>query len=76
MKRNLRGERDLDHIIHAALRGMDRASMEYGIKAGLIFCLAREFDAETNDIVLEKAIRYQPRGGGGNRFGRNRDECD
>ena len=62
MKRNLRGERDLDHIIHAALRGMDRACMEYGIKAGLLFCLAREFDAETNDIVLEKAIRYQHRG--------------
>src|SRR4029450_1524344 len=26
MKRNLGGERDLDHIIHAALRGMDRAA--------------------------------------------------
>ena len=62
MKRNLRGERDLDHIIHAALRGMDRACMEYGIKGGLIFCLAREFDAEVNGIVLEKAIRYHHRG--------------
>ena len=62
MKRNLRGERDLDHIIHAALRGMDRACMEYGIKGGLIFCLAREFDAEVNGIVLDKAIRYHHRG--------------
>ena len=43
MKRNLGGERDLDHIIHAALRGMDRACLEYGVRAGLIFCLAREF---------------------------------
>ena len=41
---------------------MDRACMEYGIKGGLIFCLAREFDAETNQIVLEKAIRYRNRG--------------
>ena len=41
MKRNLEGERDLDHIIHAALRGMDRACLEYGVRAGLIFCLAR-----------------------------------
>ena len=27
MKRNLGGERDLDHIIHAALRGVDRACL-------------------------------------------------
>ena len=31
MKRNLGGERDLDHIIHAAMRGMDRACLEYGV---------------------------------------------
>ena len=62
MKRNLGGERDLDHIIHAALRGMDRAVLEYGLKAGLIFCLAREFSAELNEIILEKAIRYRSRG--------------
>src|SRR6476661_3067631 len=29
MKRNRGGERDLDHIIMAALRGLDRASLEY-----------------------------------------------
>ena len=62
MKRNLGGERDLDHIIHAALRGMDRASLEYGCRAGLIFCLAREFDTRLNEILLEKAIRYRDRG--------------
>src|SRR5262245_34864612 len=58
MKRNLGGERDLDHIIHAALRGMDRACLEYGIRAGLIFCLAREFSPELNEIIVDKAIRY------------------
>lgn len=62
MKRNQGGERDLDHIIHAALRGMDRACLEYGVKAGLLFCLAREFDADTNAIILEKAIKYRSRG--------------
>jgi len=62
MKRNLGGERDLDHIIHAALRGMDLACMEYGIKAGLIFCLAREFSPELNEIILQKAIKYRHRG--------------
>ena len=62
MKRNLGGERDLDHTIHAALRGMDRASLEYGCQAGLIFCLAREFDSRLNEIILEKAIKYRKRG--------------
>ena len=62
MKRNLGGERDLDHIIHAAIRGMDRGTMEYGCRAGLIFCLAREFDARLNGIIVEKAIRYRKRG--------------
>jgi adenosine deaminase len=62
MKRNIGGERDLDHIIHAALRGMDRAMLEYGVQAGLIFCLAREFPLELNEILVEKAVRYRRRG--------------
>lgn len=62
MKRNEGGARDLDHIIHAAIRGMDRACLEYGVQAGLIFCLAREFKAELNEILVEKAIMYQARG--------------
>ena len=43
MKRNEAGARDLDHIILAAIRGMERAKLEYDVKAGLIFCMAREF---------------------------------
>jgi adenosine deaminase len=62
MKRNLNSELDLDHIIHAALRGMDRAMLEYGVKACLIFCLAREWDHKLNSIVLDKAIKYHGRG--------------
>jgi adenosine deaminase len=62
MKRNQGGERDLDHIIHAALRGMDKGVLEYGVQAGLIFCLAREFEPHLNEIIVEKAIRYQRRG--------------
>jgi adenosine deaminase len=59
MKRNLGGERDLDHIIQAAIRGMDRAVLEYGCQTGLIFCLAREFDARINEIIVDKAIKYR-----------------
>lgn len=62
MKRNLNSELDLDHIIHAALRGMDRAVLEYGVKMGLIFCLAREFDHKLNNIIVDKAIKYRSRG--------------
>ncbi len=62
MKRNLGGERDLDHIIHACLRGMDRACLEYGVEAGLIFCLGREFTADVNEKIMAKALKYQDRG--------------
>jgi adenosine deaminase len=62
MKRNLGGERDLDYIIAAAIRGMERACLAYGIRAGLIFCLAREFDYELNDIIVRKAEKYRDRG--------------
>jgi adenosine deaminase len=62
MKRNLGGERDLDYIIAAALRGMDRACLDYGIKAGLVFCLAREFDYGLNEIIVKKAEKYRASG--------------
>jgi adenosine deaminase len=62
MKRNRGGEQDLDHIIHAALRGLDRVVLDYQTKAGLIFCLAREFPYELNKIIVDKAILYRHRG--------------
>lgn len=63
MKHNREGEVDLDHAIMAMLRGMDRALLEYPkLKAGLIFCLDRQFTYEKNKIVVEKAIKYHRRG--------------
>jgi len=63
MKRNRGGERDLDHIILAAIRGLDRASIEYPqVRAALILMMDRTFDARLNSIVVEKAIRWAPRG--------------
>jgi adenosine deaminase len=62
MKRNVGGTKDLDHIIHAAVRGLNQASLEYGVEAGLILCLAREFPPEQNEKILEKAIKYAPFG--------------
>ena len=62
MKRNRGGEQDLDHIISAAIRGMDRAMLEYPVAPGLILCLDRAFPYALNEIIAEKAIAYMPRG--------------
>jgi adenosine deaminase len=63
MKRNRGGERDLDHIILAASRGLDLASLEYPqVRAGLILMMDRTFTVDQNMIVVEKAIRYRSRG--------------
>jgi adenosine deaminase len=63
MKRNRGGERDLDHIIMAAIRGLDRAGLEYPqVRSGLILMMDRTFTERQNAIIVEKAIRYAPRG--------------
>jgi adenosine deaminase len=63
MKRNRGGERDLDHIIMAATRGLDIASLEYPqVRAALILMMDRTFTEQQNAVIVEKAIRYAPRG--------------
>ncbi|MBD3300330.1 MAG: adenosine deaminase [Candidatus Moranbacteria bacterium] len=53
---------DMDHIIHAAIRGMERAELDYDVKAGLIFSLDRRLSYELNEIIVDKAIKYSKRG--------------
>jgi adenosine deaminase len=63
MKRNRGGERDLDHIILAAVRGLDLASLEYPqVTAGLILMMDRTFTPRQNEIIIEKAMRWSSRG--------------
>ncbi len=63
MKRNRGGERDLDHIILAAIRGLDRASLEYPqVRAGLILMMDRTFDTRQNEIIVDKAVSWSGRG--------------
>ena len=62
MKRNRGGEQDLDQIMMAAVRGLDRASLEYPVKTGLIVCLDRTFNRRLNEILLEKAVAFSGRG--------------
>jgi len=62
-KRNRAGERDLDYIILAAIRGLEKSLLEFPeIKAGLIIALDREFDYRLNRIMYEKAKKYKSRG--------------
>ena len=63
MKHNNNGELDLDQIIMAMLRGMERAFLEYPqLSGGYIFCLDREFSIEKNATLIDKAIKYRRRG--------------
>jgi adenosine deaminase len=63
MKRNRGGERDLDHIILAAIRGLDLAKLEYPqVTAGLILMMDRTFDRRQNEVIVEKAMRWASRG--------------
>lgn len=62
MKRNRGGEQDLDQIMMAAVRGIDRASLEYPVKTGLIVCLDRTFERRMNEILLDKAVLFSGRG--------------
>src|SRR4029453_8867937 len=63
MKRNRGGERDLDHIILAATGGLDIAALEYPqVRAGLILMMDRTFTPHQNLVIVEKAMRYAPRG--------------
>ena len=57
MKHNHNAEVDLDHLIMAMLRGMERALLEHDqLSAGLIFCIGREYDIERNTKIIRKAI--------------------
>ncbi|MDP2932546.1 MAG: adenosine deaminase [bacterium] len=60
MKRNRGGERDLDHIIMAAVWGMDRALLEYPqVKAGMILMMDRTLTFKQNEIIMKKAVKYK-----------------
>ncbi len=62
MFRTRGSELDMDHIIHSAIRGMERAMFDYDVRAGLIFCLDRRLSYHLNKVIVEKAITYRKRG--------------
>ncbi|OGG69924.1 hypothetical protein A3F27_02005 [Candidatus Kaiserbacteria bacterium RIFCSPHIGHO2_12_FULL_53_13] len=63
MFRNRGGERDLDQIILATLRGMEKGLAEFpNVRAGIILLLDRRLPFATNEIIVKKAIKYKNRG--------------
>lgn len=63
MKHNLNAAVDLDHLIMAMLRGMERALLEHAhLSAGIIFCIGREYGVRQNKKIIDKAIKYRRRG--------------
>lgn len=62
-KRNRGGETDLDHVILAACRAVDRASIEYPqVRAGVVLMADRTFPRELNETIIAKAIKWRDRG--------------
>jgi len=61
-KRNRGGERDLDAIVMAAVHGLDRAMLDYPVRAGLTLMMDRAFTPKLNAAVVERAIRFSNRG--------------
>ena len=61
-KRNRGGERDLDAIVMAAVHGVDRATLEYPVRAGIILMMDRGFHPDLNAAIVERAIRFRDRG--------------
>lgn len=61
-KRNRGGERDLDSIILAAIHGLDRATVDYGIQAGIILMMDRCQSIELNAAIVKRAIKFKDRG--------------
>ena len=63
MFRNRGGERDLDQIILAALRGLERGLAEFPmVRAGIILLLDRRLSFQQNETIVKKARKFRDRG--------------
>lgn len=60
--RSLGGKLSLDHLILAALQGVDKARLLYPVSAGIILSMDRRFTHQQNSMIVKKAIEYQKKG--------------
>lgn len=52
----------LDAIILATIQGLQRASMHYQVRTGMIFSLAKELQHDDNAEIVKAAIRFKSHG--------------
>ncbi len=62
MLRSRDGKVDLDHLIVFTLQGLERATLKFPLKTGLILSMDRRFSHKQNEIIVDKAIKYRGRG--------------
>ncbi len=62
LKRLRRGQHTLDAIILATIQGLQRASVHYNVRTGIIFSLGKELSHENNWKIVEAAVRFRNHG--------------
>ena len=62
MLRSRGGKVDLDHLIVFTLQGLERATLKFPLRTGLILSMDRRFSHKQNSIIVDKAIKYRDRG--------------
>lgn len=62
LKRLRRGQHTLDAIILATIQGLQRASVHYNVRTGIIFSLGKELSHDNNWKIIEAAVRFRNHG--------------
>lgn len=62
LKRLRKGLHSLDAIILATIQGLQRASMHYQVRTGILFSLGKELNHEENWKIIKAALRFRGHG--------------
>lgn len=62
LKRLRKGLHSLDAIILATIQGLQRASMHYQVRTGILFSLGKELAHEENWKIIQAALRFRGHG--------------
>lgn len=62
LKRSRMGLHSLDAIILATVQGLQRASMHYQVRTGILFSLGKELSHEENWKIVKAALRFRGHG--------------
>lgn len=62
LKRLRKGLHSLDAIILATIQGLQRASMHYQVRTGILFSMGKELELEENWKIIKAALRFSGHG--------------